>query len=110
MNSAAPAKPANRASRPRERGILIKEPNLQKQQEQQAEVEALDPKCKRKGKKKIKKASVDPLRDSIPSPLRRARKEAVRTSLEKRLGCKDKETWLLELVLLSLKAHISLKR
>ena len=90
MNAAAPTKPANKLSNPRERGIVIREPKLQKQQEQQAEAEALDesedPEYKRKGKK-IKKAYVDPSRGFTPLPLRKAKKETTENMLKE-------EAWL----------------
>ena len=90
MNVAALARPANKASKPREWGIVIKEPILQKQQKQQAEVDASDEsedlEYKRKGKKKIK-VLVDPSRDSTPSSLRRAKKEAAMNNLKEK-------TWL----------------
>ena len=40
-----------------------------------------------KGKKKLKKVSLEPSRDSTPSPLRRARKEVAKNKLRK-------EAWL----------------
>ena len=79
MNAAALARLTSRPSKPRERGIVIREPIPQVQQEQQAISKALDgsedPEYKRKGKRKLKKAPVEPSKDSTPSPLRRARRE-----------------------------------
>ena len=94
MNTASPIKPANRptrASRPRKRGIVIREPVPQVQQEQQAKPEASDgtedPEYKRKGKRKMKKAYVEPYRDSTPSPLRRVMRETAENKLKE-------EAWL----------------
>ena len=84
MNAAAPVKPASRLSRLRERGIIIKEQPPQKQQEQ-PETEASDknedPEIKRKGKKPLKKALVQPSSESTPSPARRALLEVAQNKL-----------------------------
>ena len=70
---------------------MIKEPIPQAQQETQTEAEVSaeneDSEYKRKGKKKLKKIPTEPSRDSTPSPLRRAMKEATENKLRK-------ETWL----------------
>ena len=64
-------KPAPRLSRPRERRIVIWEQPPQKQQKQ-PEAEASDKdedtKIRRKGKKPLKKALVQPSSESTPSP------------------------------------------
>ena len=92
VNAAAPAaRPATRASRPVQRGIVIREPEPQ---EQHAEEEDLDEKSsdgKGKGKKKLQKAPTEPSRDSTPSPLRQrsCRKQIERGSMvieAKKLG------------------------
>ena len=68
MNATALARPTSRPSKPRERGIVIREPIPQVQQ---AEVEASDgnkdPEHKRKGKIKLTKPLWNPL--EIPLPL-----------------------------------------
>ena len=80
MDVATPAKPATRASRPRERRIMIREPNLLDQPLQQAEAKTLDKdkdlEIKRKDKKLMKKATMEPSSESTPSPVRRALLEA----------------------------------
>ena len=85
MNAAAPTRPISRPLRSRERGIVIRELILQVQQEQQVEAEALDrnedPEYKKKGKRKLKKAPVEPSRDSTPSPLRTAQREATKNKM-----------------------------
>ena len=64
---------------------MIRVPIPQEQQETQADVKTpddnKDPKYKCKGKKKVKKAPAEPSRDSTPSPLRRAKKEAIKNKL-----------------------------
>ena len=76
MRAAAPAKPAHRPSRPRKKGIMIREQVPQDQTNNQAEAEASDkdedPKIRRKGKKLVKKALVKPFREYTPSLVRRA--------------------------------------
>ena len=89
MNNVAPAaKPTTKVSKPIERGIVIREPFLQAQTKQQIEVKTLDedegPEYKWNGKKKLKKASAEPSRDSTPSPLRRAKRDAVENRLRKK--------------------------
>ena len=58
----------------------------------------------------MKNALAEPSRDSTPSPLRRAKKEVVENKLKEEVGYKDKEIWLLELMLQNRGAHLSLKR
>ena len=70
---------------------MIREPFPQVQQETQAEAETSDndedPEYKCKGKKKVRKAPAEPSRDSTPSPLRKAKKEAAEKKLRE-------EAWL----------------
>ena len=78
MSAAAQAKPAHRPSRPIEKGIMIRDQVPQDQTKNQAEAEASDkdededPEIKRKGKKPVKKAPMEPSRESTPFPIRRA--------------------------------------
>ena len=94
MSVVAPTQqPTIKTARPaqRERGIVIKEPIPQEQQEKQTEAETSDedkdPESKLKGKKKVKKAPIEPSRNSTPSPLRRTKKEPVENKLRE-------EAWL----------------
>ena len=84
---AAPTtRPTTRTSRLTQRGIVIKEPMPQKQPAEENvsdEEDVLDG----KGRKKLEKAPVEPSKDSTPSPLRRAKREAIKNKLRE-------EAWL----------------
>ena len=75
MKAAALEKPAHKPSRPRERGIMIREQVPQDQTKIRVEAEASDkdedPEIRRKGKKPVKKPPMEPYRESTPSPIRR---------------------------------------
>ena len=62
-----------RATRPTEREIIIREPTPEKPKSKEVP--------KRKRKKKIKRASTTTSRDSTPSPIRRARRNAEENKL-----------------------------
>ena len=84
MNAAAPTKFAPRPSRPREKGIIIREQPLQerlKQPEAKASDKNEDPEIRRKEKKPLKKAPVQPSGESTPSLARRALLEAAQDKL-----------------------------
>ena len=79
------AKLTSRPSKPVQKGIVIRESQPQEQPKQHPEEETSDQEedleYKRKGTKKVKKAHAEPSRDSTPSPLRRARKQAQKGSM-----------------------------
>ena len=81
MNVAVVAKSTCRPSKFKERGIVIMELNPQDQPLNQAKAKASDEsedlEIRRKGKKLVKKALVEPSRESTPSPIKRALLEAV---------------------------------
>ena len=76
MRATALAKLAHKSSRPREKGIVVKKQVPQDQTKNQVEAEASDtdedPEIRRKGKKPLKKAPMEPSRESTPSLIRRA--------------------------------------
>ena len=68
MNVAALAKLAPRPSRPKEKGIIIREQPLRRQQEQleaKTSDKNEDPEIKRKGKKPLKKTPIKPSSEPI---------------------------------------------
>ena len=67
--AALATRPATRATRPAQRGIIIREPVPYEESTQEKVLE-------RKGKKNMKNAPTVPTQESTPSPLRRARREA----------------------------------